>query len=325
MTLSAAGTRRVAVILQAGTAAGIGWQLTLQAGWSWPAALLAGVVAVLAGLAAGIGLAFAMTLRGTGVAHHHRPPPAPAALGSGRLPLRLAEIIRCFANEYIAVFRMFNWLQPFCAHRRYVPPAAPFAARQMPTVLLVHGYACNHAVWLDLQPALAAAGYPCEAIDLEPVLGDLDDYADVLRRHIGQVKANTGQPPLLVCHSMGGLVARAALARAGENLGAGVVTLGTPHHGCALARFGAGRNARQMRCGSPWLTALAKAETPALRTRMVSIFSWHDSISGPPCTSWLDGAQHKALAGIGHVSLLRDPRALAAVVEALAALRTTAS
>ncbi|CAG9165349.1 hypothetical protein LMG23992_00448 [Cupriavidus laharis] len=325
MTLSAAGARRVAVMLQAATAAGIGWQLTQHAGWNWPAAWLAGVLAVLAGLALGIGLAFAMTRHGAGVARHQQPPPAPAWLASGRQPLQLADAIRCFANEYIAVFRMFNWLQPFCSHRRYVQPSDSLPARQTPTVLLVHGYACNHAVWLDLQPALAAAGYHCEAIDMEPVLGDIDDYADALLQHIEQIRARTGRAPLLVCHSMGGLAARAALSRRARDLCAGVVTLGTPHHGCAVARFGAGRNAWQMRCGSPWLKALADAEAPALRARVVSIFSWHDSIAGPPCTSWLDGARHMPLAGIGHVSLLRDPRAVAAVVAALAALRNTAS
>lgn len=324
MTLSAAGARRVAVTLQAATAAGIAWPLAQQAGWPWPVAVLAGIAAVLAGLAAGIALAFAMTQRGTGVARGQRPPPAPAGLASARLPLRPVEAIRCFANEYIAVFRMFNWLQPFCSHRRYARPADTSATGRTPTVLLVHGYACNHAVWLDLQPALAAAGYRCEAIDLAPVLGDLDDYADALRRHIGQIKARTGLPPLLVGHSMGGLVARAALTRSGEKLCAGVVTLGTPHHGCALARFGAGRNSWQMRCGSPWLKALAAAEASVPRTRLVSIFSWHDSIAGPPCTSWLEGARHTALTGIGHVSLLRDPRAITAVLDALAFLRTTA-
>ncbi len=186
----------------------------------------------------------------------------------------------------------------------------------------MHGYACNHAVWLDLQPALAAAGYRCEAIDMEPVLGDIDAYADALLSRIEQLVASTGQAPLLVCHSMGGLVARAALAKGAQDLCAGVVTLGTPHHGCALARFGIGRNAWQMRCGSAWLKALATAEAPALRARLVSIFSWHDSIAGPSCTSWLDGARHMPLSGIGHVSLLRDPRAVTAVVAALATLRT---
>jgi len=124
--------------------------------------------------------------------------------------------------------------------------------------------------------------------------------------------------PLVVCHSMGGLVARAALQLAGdEDACAGIVTLGTPHHGSALARFGGGHNARQMRCGSPWLRALASAESPRLRARMISVFSWHDSIAGPPCTGWLDGAGHIALSGIGHVSLLRHPAAIRAVLDAL--------
>lgn len=325
MTLSAAGARRVAVMLQAAAAAGIAWLLTQQAGWHWPAALAAGAVAVLGGLAVGIALAFAMTRQGTGVSRQQWPPSAPTTLASSRQSLPLAEAIRCFALEYVAVFRMFNWLQPFCSHRRYAAPANAITAGHAPTVLLVHGYACNHAVWLDLQPALAAAGYRCEAIDMEPVLGDIDDYADALLQHIEQLTARTGNAPLLVCHSMGGLAARAALAKGAHGVCAGIVTLGTPHHGCALARFGAGRNAWQMRCGGPWLTALAAAESPALRARMVSIFSWHDSIAGPPCTSWLDGARHIALTGIGHVSLLRDRRAVTAVVEALATLRNTAS
>ncbi|CAG9174286.1 esterase/lipase family protein [Cupriavidus pinatubonensis] len=324
MTLSAAGARRVAVALQAATAAGIGWQLTQHAGWHWPAALAAGAVTVLGGLAIGIAIAFATTQLGIGVSRQQRPP-KPAPIARSRPSLPLSEAMRCFAMEYIAVFRMFNWLQPFCSHRRYAAPDDSLAPDQTPAVLLVHGYACNHAVWLDLQPALAAAGYRCEAIDMEPVLGDIDDYAGALLRHIEQLTARTGQAPLLVCHSMGGLVARAALAKAGRGVCAGIVTLGTPHHGCALARFGAGRNAWQMRCGSPWLTALGDAETPALRARMVSIFSWHDSIAGPPCTSWLDGAKHIPLAGIGHVSLLRDPRAVAAVAEALSTLRNMAA
>ncbi|MCY1240336.1 hypothetical protein D9M72_531790 [compost metagenome] len=72
-----------------------------------------------------------------------------------------------------------------------------------------------------------------------------------------------------------------------------------------------------MRCGSPWLRALDSAESPRLRARMVSVFSWHDSIAGPPCTGWLDGAGHIALSGIGHVSLLRHPAAIQAVLDAL--------
>jgi triacylglycerol esterase/lipase EstA (alpha/beta hydrolase family) len=322
MSLSAAGIRRIAVAMQAATACGIGAALVWLVGWGWAAALAAGVLVVLAGLGLGIAQAFVLTKRGFGIRRADLPPAAPSDVAACRRPLRAPEALACYLAEYAAVFRMFNWLQPFLTHRQF---AETSPGRDAPTVLLVHGYACNHAVWLDLQPALAAAGYRCEAIDLEPVFGGIDDYAAVLLDRMRAIATQTGRPPLLVCHSMGGLAARAAMVLGGtDEICSGAVTLGSPHHGCALARFGTGRNAEQMRCGNDWLEALAAAESPRLRGRLVSIFSWHDSISGPACTSWLDGAHHIALTGIGHVSLLRHPRAVAAVLEALDTLSTRA-
>jgi len=322
MSLSAAGARRIAAAAQATAAGVIGWLLTLRWGWHWPGALAAGIAVVLFALALGVGLAFAMTRYGFGVPRRHWPPPAPPQLAAGRHTLRPTEALAFLASECTAVFRMFNWLQPFRSRRSFTHPKAAAPGSDAPTVLLVHGYACNHAVWLDLQPTLAAAGYRCEAIDLEPLFGSIDGYAQALLQRVRQISARTGQRPLLVCHSMGGLAARAAAVLAGQDeFCRGIVTLGSPHHGCALARFSGGHNARQMRCGSEWLRALAAAETPALRAQLVSVFSWHDSIVGPPCTSWLDGARHIALAGLGHVSLLRHPRAVAAVLEALDTLR----
>lgn len=323
MNLSAAGVRRVAVALQLGAAVGIAAWLTTAGGWPWPAAALAGVLAVLALLALGIATAFAATLSGHRLSAASRPPLPPAALRDARQPLGFGKAIACYAAEYRAVFRMFNWLQPFRSGRPFAPAAPGGPGHHAPTVLLVHGYGCNHAVWLDMQPVLAAAGYRCETIDLEPVLGDIDDYAVALLARLREIAAHTGRPPLVVCHSMGGLAARAALRLARREAPdaappcAGIVTLGTPHHGCALARYGTGPNGRQMRCGGDWLRALAASESPRDRARMVSIFSWHDSIAGPAGTGWLEGAGHIALAGIGHVSLLTRPRAAAAVLEAL--------
>lgn len=321
MSLSAAGIRRIAVALQTAAALGIATALVRWGGWPWAGAVPAGVTVIFAGLATGIAIAFAMTDRGLWVGRGNHPPTPPAELAATRRPLRIADALRCYLNEYVAVLRMFDWLQPFRARAPFAAPADVLPGRDAPPVLLVHGYACGHAIWLDMQPTLAAAGYRCEAIDLEPVFGDIDDYAHALLAAIRRLTAETGRAPLLVCHSMGGLAARAALQLAGdEDACAGVVTLGSPHHGSALARFGGGDNARQMRCGSPWLRALAAAETPRLRARMISVFSWHDSIAGPPCTGWLDGAGHIPLSGIGHVSLLRHPVAARAVLDALAEL-----
>jgi triacylglycerol esterase/lipase EstA (alpha/beta hydrolase family) len=155
------------------------------------------------------------------------------------------------------------------------------------------------------------------------VFGDIDHFGHALGQRIEAIAAR-GQAPLLLCHSMGGLVARSALAL-GRREGrptpcAGIVTLGTPHHGCALARFGGGHNARQMRFASAWVHALAASESARDRATWVSIFSWHDSISGPAGTAWLEHADNVPFAGIGHVSLLRDPRVAAAAIAALGRL-----
>lgn len=321
MSLGAAGIRRIAVALQAAAALGIAAGLAHTAGWPWPGAIATGVAVILGSFAGGIALAFALSGRGLWVGHGDRPPAPPVELAATRRPLRLPDALRCYATECLAVLRMFNWLQPFRARARFAPTADARPGRDAPPVLLVHGYACGRAIWLDMQPALAAAGYRCKGIDLEPVFGDIDDYAHALLAAMQRISAETGRAPLLVCHSMGGLAARAALQLAGDDDAcAGVVTLGSPHHGSALARFGGGHNARQMRCGSPWLRALAAAETPRSRARMISVFSWHDSIAGPPGTGWLDGAGHIPLSGIGHVSLLRHPAAVRAVLDALAEL-----
>lgn len=222
----------------------------------------------------------------------------------------------------MAVWRMFNIVQPFRSSCTWPSPAAPRATA--PPLLLIHGYGCNHAVWQDLQPKLAYAGYNCEWLDLLPMLGDIDDYGQQIAAHAARLHARHGTAPILICHSMGGLAARAAL-RVGRQTGsaltiAHLITLGTPHQGTALAHYGQGHNARQMRCGSDWLAELARGEMPHERTRITSIFSWHDSIVGPPGTGWLDGAQHRPLSGLGHVSLLTDAVAHDAVLAALAEL-----
>jgi len=321
MSLTAAALRRAAVAVQVAAAGGLAAALAAGAGWSWPVAALAGVLALLATFGLSVGIAFIATLGGLAVPASARPPQPPDVLTP--LPLGRREALACYLAECRAVFRMFNWLQPFRSRLAFAQPATPLP--DTPCVLLVHGYGCNHAVWLDMAPALAAAGYRCEGIDLTPVLGDIDDYAPRLLARLREMHVRTGSAPLLVCHSMGGLVARAAqvLAEEADEPApcAGIVTLGSPHYGCALARFGGGRNAHQMRWASPWLTTLAASETPAMRARIVSVFSWHDSIAGPPGTSWLDGASHIPLSGIGHVSLLRDRRAVDATLAALSTLR----
>jgi len=323
MHLSASALRQIALAGQIAASGACAAALAHWGGWPWPAAVLGAAALALALFGLIVAGAFAISLSGAGVSAPKRPAVPPHRAHAA---LSLAGALACYLRECVAVFRMFNWIEPFCSQRPFAPLAPlPPGASPRPPLLLVHGYACNHAIWLHLQPALAAAGYACEAIDLEPVFGSLDGHAEAVLAHMRAIHARTGQAPLLLCHSMGGLAARAALVRGraeGSAPCAGVVTLGSPHQGCALASLGAGASARQMRCGSAWLRALAGAEGPAERALLASVFSWHDSIAGPAGTGWLPGARHWPLAGIGHVTLLRHPRARDAVLAALASFST---
>ncbi|MNT62105.1 Extracellular esterase EstB precursor [compost metagenome] len=113
---------------------------------------------------------------------------------------------------------------------------------------------------------------------------------------------------------MGGLVARAWLRHYGAARVARIVTIGTPHHGTALANLAAGANAHQMSRvnGTPsgWLAQLAASETPELRALITSIYSHHDNIVAPQSSAQLPGARNIAFGGIGHVALASDARVL---------------
>ncbi|CAJ0777645.1 hypothetical protein LMG7141_00652 [Ralstonia condita] len=314
-SLTAANARRAAVALQCVAAVAVAWAAHRWGGCSWAGAAAVAAVALVFGYVASVGWAFLIALASLGSANPDDPAwdrmPVPSAQRIGT-----AGFIACWLRECASVAWMFNVLQPF---RAQVAFDTPVEGGQRIPVLMIHGYGCNRAVWLPIQKHLAAAGHPTDAIDLMPLLGDIDDYARDIARAIASMTHAHGRAPVLLCHSMGGLAARALLRQSGDGCPvAHVITLGTPHRGTVMARGGRGRNVRQMAWASPWLRQLAASETPAVRARITSIFSWHDSIVGPAGASWLEGARHVPFAGIGHVSLLCDARVRNAVLAELA-------
>ena len=175
-------------------------------------------------------------------------------------------------------------------------------------VLLVHGYACNSGYWLPMSKLLTQAGISHYGIDLEPPGASIDDFVPQVRAGVERLCAETGSKQVIVlAHSMGGLVARAYLRRHGDAHIARVITLGTPHNGTALAGFGPGSNALQMRRDSEWLAALAHTEADLQRQLFSSIYSVHDNIVAPQDSSVLPGARNLVFGAIGHVALGRHP------------------
>ncbi len=175
-------------------------------------------------------------------------------------------------------------------------------------VLLIHGYACNSGYWLPMSKLLKEAHISHYGIDLEPPGASIDDFVPQVRAAVERLRRETGSEQVIILgHSMGGLVARAYLRRHGHQHIARVITLGTPHHGTALAHLGPGSNAAQMRRDSEWLGSLAASEANTQRTLFSSIYSVHDNIIAPQDSSELPGARNLVFGAIGHVALGSHP------------------
>ncbi|MYM37079.1 alpha/beta fold hydrolase [Duganella sp. FT94W] len=193
-------------------------------------------------------------------------------------------------------------------------------------VLLIHGYACNSGYWLPMSKWLARARISHYGIDLEPPGAAIDEFAPQVHAAVERLCRETGSAQVIIVgHSMGGLVARAYLRRYGAAHVARVITLGTPHYGTALAHFGPGSNAAQMRRDSDWLNALAASEANTQRTLISSIYSVHDNIVAPQDSSALPGARNLVFGAIGHVALGRHPAILRCTLQEIVAAVPSAS
>lgn len=240
-------------------------------------------------------LAFEFALLG----HVHGPDdPTPRATPAQRCKAWWAEVR--------AAPTVFCWRQPF-RHNRW-PDHLPTSGHGRRGVLLIHGFVCNRGLWNPWLQRLTAQDVPWVAVNLEPVFGSIEDYIALIESGIQALERCTGQPPVVVAHSMGGLALRRWWAEHGDDQRVQhAITIGTPHRGTWLARFAMSRNTRQMRQRSAWLTAL-EAREPAQRAQRYTCFYSHcDNIVFPPATATLLGAENRHLPGVPHVHMADHP------------------
>ena len=147
-------------------------------------------------------------------------------------------------------------------------------------------------------------------------MGSIDEYADIIEDAVRQVTAATGQAPVLLCHSMGGLAARAWLrAHQADGRVHRVLTLGTPHGGTWLGRFSRAVNGRQMSLAGDWVVALQRAEPAGRAALFTCWYSNCDNIVFPATTAALAGAEHRLVEGVAHVQMAFDPGVMEACLE----------
>lgn len=233
----------------------------------------------------------------------------------GNLPRPDAwTLIRAWWGEIWTGFQVFGWRQPF--RSQAVPDAPPSGDEQTRRpVLLVHGFVCNRGMWNPWMQQFLRARVPYVAVNLEPVFGSIEAYVQVIESAIQRLEAGSPHKPLIVAHSMGGLATRAwMVGKDGSSRIHGVVTIGSPHSGTLVARFGISHNVRQMRRGSDWLNALHAAETATMRDKFICYYSHCDNIVMPASTATLPGADNRHVPGVAHVHLAYQPQVLQAVM-----------
>jgi pimeloyl-ACP methyl ester carboxylesterase len=234
-------------------------------------------------------------------------------------PAGAGELLRALSGESFALcaaaLRMIA--EPHRRPRRLGLPAPTTPAQP---VLLIHGIVCNCGVWRPLLRRLQALGYaPVRAVNLEPLFADIEAHAASVVRELEDLqRESNGVPVAIVAHSMGGLVARAALRTIGPAAISRIVTIASPHHGTGIARLFNSRPARQLRPDSPWLQALNSGEGAPLPVPVTSIYSLHDNLIVPPRSAMLAGARLHELRGLGHLSLLSARHSIDCTLAALA-------
>jgi len=182
------------------------------------------------------------------------------------------------------------------------------------TAVLVHGYLGNRSSLLPLWGYLRVRGVKqvlayeyTGAPGIEQAAIGLRDF---LRRRVRGGRID------LVCHSLGGLVARVYLQQLGGARRVDrCITLGTPHLGTYNAYWLASRVGRELRPDSALLARLSASRGRAGNVDFASIVAGSDNLVVPRVFAADEDVVH--IPGLGHVGLLFSPTVFRAVAERL--------
>lgn len=182
--------------------------------------------------------------------------------------------------------------------------SAPTPPGQQP-IILVHGYmdSGDAMVMPILKENLVKIGYRASDIyiisfgDPLTTIDSPDVYAAVLLPYVKQISEAYGKKVDLVCHSMGGLVARWCVEKlAGDQYVDDMVTLATPHQGTLMSFVMYWTPACQaMAPGSDFLKALNDG-TLAQGVEYTAVYALLDEIVTPNSYAMIPSPEIKSVA-----------------------------
>lgn len=203
-------------------------------------------------------------------------------------------------------------LYPFGVARARATPR-PRRAEQR-TIVLVHGYLANRATMLPLAAYLKLRRIgPLLSFDYASSDG-IERSARALKQFCKE-RVRGGRIDL-VCHSLGGVVARVWLQELGGARRVDrCITLSSPHRGTYGAYWVPTRVGAALRPDSRLIERLDESRAAAERVRFTSIVAGSDNIVFPRVFAAHEEVLH--VADVGHVGMLFSPRVLRAVADRL--------
>jgi len=193
----------------------------------------------------------------------------------------------------------------------------------LPPLILIHGLYHNAGGWLYLARVLAKAGYPVSTYEYSS-FSPLDVIVRDLNEHIAGVQGQADKP-ILIGHSLGGLLARKWLADYNgsdhENIRIrGIITLGTPHGGSKAAVFAPGALARSIQPDGSLVTFL-RSLPPLPHLPCIGLVSPGDNDVLPSCGLIPpEGWKMRLTPALPHVVLLFCPKVATILLEELRAI-----
>jgi len=218
---------------------------------------------------------------------------------------------RLIAGELLAVAAS-SLLYPFGvgASRKRTPRRA-----QQRTTVLVHGYLGNRSSFFPLALYLKACGITSLLSFSYSAANGIERAAIELRESLRR-RARGGRIDL-VCHSLGGVIARVWLQLLGGARRVDrCIMLGTPVGGTYSAYWLTSRVGRELRPGSPLLRRLEATREAASSVRFSSIVAGSDNIVIPRVFSAAEG-ELIHVPDLGHMGLLFSPTVFRTVRERL--------